>query len=73
MLPLPASADRILAATLQHYNAGCFPEAEQASRALLALVPQHPAAHQLLVMLALNRQDLAISRAKRGRGTSQFL
>ncbi|WP_058895309.1 hypothetical protein [Herbaspirillum rubrisubalbicans] len=73
MLPLPASADRILAATLQHYNAGRFPEAEQASRALLALVPQHPAAHQLLVMLALNRQDLAISHAKRGRGTSQFL
>ncbi len=54
--------EQILAAALQHYNAGRFAEAEQASHALLALAPQHPAAHQLLAMLALNRQALPQAR-----------
>ncbi|WP_343741878.1 tetratricopeptide repeat protein [Herbaspirillum huttiense] len=58
----PAAPDQIMGAALQHYNAGRAGEAEQACHALLALVPQHPAAHQLLAMLALDRQALAQAR-----------
>ncbi|MCI1006682.1 MULTISPECIES: tetratricopeptide repeat protein [unclassified Herbaspirillum] len=62
-MPAPSpSPDQLLAGALQHYNAGHFAQAEQASHAVLALAPQHPAAHQLLAMLALNRQALAQAR-----------
>ncbi|MBV8625811.1 MAG: tetratricopeptide repeat protein, partial [Herbaspirillum sp.] len=62
MTNAPPMPEQILAVALHSYNAGRLAEAEQACQHLLALLPQHPAAHQLLAMLALQREQLAQAR-----------
>lgn len=50
-----------MATALQSYNAGRFADAEQACRQLLLHAPRHPAVHQLLAVLALNDQRIAVA------------
>ncbi|MBG7618264.1 tetratricopeptide repeat protein [Herbaspirillum sp. AP02] len=62
MMTSPTPPEQLLGTALQHYNAGRFAQAQALCLALLAQAPQHPAAHQLLAMLALQRQALTPAR-----------